>query len=73
VQSVADGLRLEAARMVAALSVSDRMTLALRLGARDVALYRTTHGVSDGEARRALARARAVGRLVSRSNDRGDR
>ena len=68
-RSVADILRLDSARRVAQLSVGERIDLALRLGDEDVALYRAAHGVTDAEARRALRRARAAGRLPSRCND----
>ncbi len=68
-RSLADGFRTESARAVAKLPVSERVALALRLGDRDAALYRTAHGISDSDARRALASARNVGRASSRSND----
>jgi len=68
-RSVADDLRDDSARAVARLSVAERIALALRLGDEDVALYRRAHGVSEADARRALARVRAVGRLPSRAND----
>jgi hypothetical protein len=47
----------------------ERVELALRLGEEDVALYVSAHGVSEGEARLAFRRARAIGRVPSRSND----
>jgi hypothetical protein len=62
-------MRQDSVRRIAALSEVERITLALRLGDEDVALYRAAHGVSDREARRVLRRARATGRLPSRSND----
>lgn len=68
-RSVADDVRLEAARAVARLSLEERIALALELGDDDVALYRAAHGTSDADARAAFRRARAVGRLPSRSND----
>jgi hypothetical protein len=69
-RSVADGLRLDSSLRVSRLSVVERIELALRLGEDDVALYRAAHGVSDAEARRELAHARASGRVPSLSNDR---
>jgi hypothetical protein len=71
-RSVADALRLDSARAIAELPAADRIALALRLGDEDVALYRAAHRVSEAAARRELARARAVGRLKSRSNDPAD-
>ena len=68
-RSVAGDLRLDSTRRVASLLVADRIGLALRLGDEDVALYRAAHAVEDADARRALARARSIGRLPSRSND----
>jgi hypothetical protein len=71
-RSVADDLRLETVRAVAKMPVADRISLALRLGDDDVALYRAAHGVSEANARATLARARAIGRLPSPSNDRAE-
>lgn len=71
-RSVADDFRSESARQVANLPVSERVALALRLGEQDVALYRAAHGTSDADTRRALALARNVGRLPSRSNHPGE-
>lgn len=68
-ESVADQLRREDARRLSQLSVEARVALALRLGDDDVALYRAAHGVSERDARAALTRARAVGRVPSLSND----
>ena len=68
-RSVADALRQDSALTVAALPVAERISLALRLGEEDVARYRAAHGVSEIDARRVFNRARAVGRLPSRSND----
>jgi hypothetical protein len=72
-RSVADDLRAETMSAVARLSVEERIGLALRLGDDDVALYRAAHGVSETEARVALARMRLVGRRQSRSNEPGRR
>jgi hypothetical protein len=70
-RSVADDLRAETARTVARLSAEERITLALRLGDDDVALYRAAHPVSDHEARLTLARTRSHGRRQSRSTESG--
>jgi hypothetical protein len=69
-RSVADDLRLDSAHRLSHLSVVERIDLALRLGDEDVVFYCAAQGVSDAEARRVLARARAVGRVPSSSNDR---
>jgi len=68
-RSVADDLRLETARAVARLTPAERIALALRLGDDDVAAYSAAHGCADTDARAALRRARAIGRIPSRSND----
>ncbi|HEY1305294.1 MAG TPA: hypothetical protein VGF24_17170 [Vicinamibacterales bacterium] len=68
-RSIADDLRRDTMRRVAQLSVTERIALALRLGDEDVAQYRAARGVNDADARRALKRARALGRQPSRSND----
>lgn len=65
-RSVADGLREDTRRRVAALSPSERVALALALGEADVRLYAATNGVSRIEARRRLRAGRQVGRLKSR-------
>lgn len=68
-RSLADGLRSELSATVARLSIPERIELALRLGDEDVARYQSAHNVDEATARRALRRARAVGRLASRSNN----
>jgi hypothetical protein len=68
-RSVADDLRLDLVRALAKLSGKDRISLALQLGDDDVARYRAAHRVTEAEARHALARARAIGRPPSSSND----
>ena len=68
-RSVADDLRAETARALARLGPFERIALALRFGDEDVALYRDAHGVSEVEARAALARARRLGRRRSRSTE----
>jgi hypothetical protein len=69
-RSVADDLRLESRRATVHLSAADRIALALRLGDEDVARYRTVHRISEREARVRLARARQIGRVPSRANER---
>ena len=69
-RSVADELRLDLVRAVARLPALERISLALRLGDQDVALFQMAQGVNEADARRALARGRAVGRQPSCSNDR---
>ena len=44
-RSVADELREEDRRAVAALTIADRMTLALELGERSLEIYMAHHGV----------------------------
>jgi hypothetical protein len=68
-RSVADDLRARTAETTADLTPSERIALAHRLAERDLALYRAAHGVTDTEARAAFARAKAIGRQPSRSND----
>ncbi len=64
-RSVADDLGDELRRQVAALTPSERMALALRLGDDDVRAYAATHGVGEDEARRVLGRTRRIGRVRS--------
>ena len=68
-RSVADQLRRELAARVATLSGEERLELSLRLGDEDVAAYAEAHHVSAVEARDALRKARAIGRIPSRSHD----
>jgi hypothetical protein len=68
-RSVADALRLDSSRALATLPVAERISLALRLGDEDIARYQMAHRVSEADARRVFNRARAVGRLPSRSNN----
>ena len=69
VKSVADSFRNESSQRLATLSTAERIALVLRLGDEDLARYQSAHSVSDAEARRVFSRARAAGRLRSRSND----
>jgi hypothetical protein len=68
-RSIADDLRRESMRALAGLTAAERVALALRLGDEDVALHRSAHGITERESRAALKRARAIGRIPSRSND----
>ena len=68
-RSVADDLRAETARATAGLTPFERIALALRLGDEDVALYRDAHGVSEIEARAALAHSRGHGRRRSQPTE----
>jgi hypothetical protein len=63
--SVADDIRQERARTLAALTAVERIDLALRLGDDDLRLYCQIHDVDEPSARAAFMRARAVGRLRS--------
>ena len=67
--SVVDALRRESLQSLARLSPAERIALALWLGEEDVGLYQRAHGGRASDARAALRRARAVGRIPSRSND----
>ena len=67
-RSVADDFRRRTAQAVAALSVGERIELALRLGEEDVALFCALHRVSEAAARERFARARAAGRVPSVAN-----
>jgi hypothetical protein len=68
-RSVADDLRRESMEAAAKLTALERVALALRLGDEDVERYAAVHGTSDQEARAVFRRARAAGRVPSRSND----
>jgi hypothetical protein len=68
-RSVADALRLDAARALAAMTVAERISLALQLGEEDVVRYCAAHHVSETDARRVFSRARAAGRVTSRANN----
>jgi hypothetical protein len=67
--SVADDLRRETMAAAARLTPAQRIALALRLGDDDVALLCAAHGVTGDDARRTFRRARAAGRIPSRSHD----
>lgn len=66
-KSVADGLRDATRRRISALTATERIKLALALGARDVELYAVTSGLDREEARRRLRATRRLGRAPSRS------
>ncbi len=67
-RSVADRLRAEDRAAVRALTPSERVALALALGARDLETFRTAHrpALAPGEAARGLERQRQLGRRFSR-------
>jgi hypothetical protein len=65
-KSVADDLRREQARRIAALTPGERLQLAFELGDEDVALLSAAHGISTDEARRRIIRSRQAGRTPSR-------
>ncbi len=62
-RSVADDLRREDARALAALSAAERVALALRLGDDDLETFRAANGLDREGALRALRRARQSGRV----------
>ena len=55
-RSVADELRIEDQRAVAAMTAAERVELAIRLGNESLAVYMATHGV---DRKTALHRIRA--------------
>jgi hypothetical protein len=65
--SVADELRDELREHVARLTGSDRVTLALKLGERDIAMYARARCVDRETATRVFAAARRIGRIPSAS------
>jgi len=64
-KSVADELRLEDLNATLALSVAERVALALHLGEQAVATYAAANGVSPDQARRILRRNNQIGRRPS--------
>lgn len=67
-RSVADRLRTEAREALAALTPTERVTLALALGARDLEAFRLAHvpPLSPADAARELERRRQQSRRPSR-------
>jgi hypothetical protein len=63
--SAADALRNDERKRVAALSASDRVELALRLGERDLKLYAQSQGVVLEAARREVDLRRQARRRKS--------
>jgi hypothetical protein len=63
--SAADALRSDERKRVAALSASDRVELALRLGERDLTLYAQSRGVVLEAARREMDLRRQARRRKS--------
>jgi len=68
-RSVADDLREETRRRMAALSPTARIRLALELGDADVTTISNARRLSHSEARAAIARSRRLGRRPSRAHD----
>lgn len=64
-KSVADTLAAETLADVLALSVEERIALALRLGERDAALYAAANGVRLADAKQVLRRNGQRGRRAS--------
>lgn len=65
-RSVADALRLELHRRIAALTAEERIALTARLAEDDLLLFRRARGCSVEEARRVLESRRQSGRRFSR-------
>ena len=68
-RSVADDLREETRRRMAALSPATRIRLALELGDADVTTISNARRLSPSEARAVIARSRSLGRRPSRAHD----
>ncbi len=68
--SVADDLRRATHERVRALDPFARIELALALGDEDLSALMAVRGITRAEARRAFARARAVGRVPSVAGER---
>jgi len=64
-KSVLDRLRDEDREALLALTPTQRVTLALALGERDLEAFRRAHGLSRDEAARILERQRQQGRRAS--------
>ena len=62
-ESVVDDHREEDRRAQAAMTVSERVALALDLGDQDLEIFRRAHGLSEDEAFRQLRRHRQAGRV----------
>ena len=62
-ESVVDDHREEDRRAQAAMTVSERVALALDLGDQDLEIFRRAHGLSEDEAFRQLSRHRQAGRV----------
>ena len=68
-RSVADDLREEQRREMLALSVDERIALALELGEEGIALLMSAQGIDREEAIRRIRRTRHIGRRPSVAND----
>ena len=62
-ESVVDDHREEDRRAQAAMTVSERVALALDLGDQDLEIFRRAHGLSEDEAFLQLRRHRQAGRV----------
>jgi len=62
-ESVVDDHREEDRRAQAAMTVSERVALALDLGDQDLEIFRRAHGLSEDEAFRQLRHHRQAGRV----------
>lgn len=65
-RSVADGLRRETRRELAAMTPAERVGVALELGERDLRAYADHHGLTRKEALELFQRQRTRGRRHSR-------
>ena len=68
-RSVADDLREEQLREMAAMTPAERVQLALRLGEEGLRLMMARDGIDRNEALRRVRKAHNAGRRPSRSND----
>ena len=65
-RSVADQLRREDEQAIAALTVAERVEMALRLGEESLAIYMAAQGVDRDTALRELRKRNQIGRRRSR-------
>jgi hypothetical protein len=68
-RSVADDLREEQLREMAAMTPAERVKLALRLGEEGLRLMMSTQGIDRDEAHRRIRQSRQAGRRPSRCHD----
>jgi len=67
VKSVADGLRTDERRRLAAMTPDERLALAFQLADDDIELLRAAEPQSVEDARARIRRSRHVGRVPSRA------